>query len=121
MFKVEGMDALLEGLDKLGKNAINAQDEALKKAGEVFQKEIIKEAPEDTGNLKDNIDIGEIKGEGKEKTIEVGNNEKAFYALFIEAGTKNMKADPFMGRAYESKKNEAQDTIANVIKKELNL
>lgn len=119
------MQELMRKLEKLGARATQVEEVALKKAGKIFEKEIIEQVPVDTGNLKDNIEIGDVIDEefGQGKRIEVGTNTKdGFYGLFVEMGSaKGTKANPFMGRAYELKRAEAQRVIEAEVKKGLKI
>lgn len=114
---LEGMQELLDKLEQLGKEGKKVESNALKKAGNVLKEEIIKQAPERTGNLKKNIVVSNIKKNKEGSYVQVGTNNKSFYGKFVEFGTTKMAADPFMSRSFESKKDEIQETIATEIKR----
>ena len=119
--ELEGMQELLNRLEEMGKEGKKIENAALKKAGEVLQEEIQKEAPTDSGNLKDNIEVGKIKKNKEGSYVQVGTNDKSWYGKFVEFGTTKMSANPFMSRAYQSKKEEIQETIADEVRKGLGL
>ena len=119
--ELTGMQELLNRLENLERKGQSKENKAVKKASEVLQQEIIKNAPEDTGNLKENIDVSKIKIKNETKYVEVGTENEGFYAKFLEFGTTKMDADPFMSRSFETKKNEIQDTIKKEIRKGLGL
>ncbi|MCT4543489.1 MAG: HK97 gp10 family phage protein [Vallitalea sp.] len=116
-FELNGMEDILSKLEQMGKNVDNIKEKALKKAGEVFAEEIRNNVPVDTGNLKDNIGVGELE----EGSVKVGATKDAFYLKFLELGTKNITPNPVMTRAYETKKNEAKKVIEQELKRELGL
>lgn len=58
-------------------------------------------APVDTGNLKANIKQTEF---ATEENLKVAVESGADYSLFVEYGTVNMDAQPFLTPAFESAK-----------------
>jgi HK97 gp10 family phage protein len=55
------------------------------------------------------------------KQVEVGPGKDAFYGKFVEFGTVKIRANPFMGRGYETSKEKAMDTIKENLRKGLGL
>lgn len=117
----EGMESLLNEIDKLGSVGEKIKKSTLLKAGEKVKDAIISEAPRRTGNLKENIKVSKLKTKDGMDFIEVYPSKDAFYAPFLEFGTTKMKANPFMSRGYESSSSEAEELIIQEIKKELGL
>ncbi len=64
--------------------------------------------PVKTEKLKKGLKVSGVRKKGGNKFvlagIQKGDNSKIFYGKFLEFGTSKMKARPFMGPAYESKK-----------------
>lgn len=119
--EVEGMENLLNEIDKLGSVGDKIKKLALVKAGEKVKDAIISEAPHRTGNLKKNIKVSKLKTKDGMDFVEVYPSKDAFYAPFVEFGTTKVKANPFMSRGYESSSSEAEELIIQEIKKELGL
>ena len=114
-----GVDELLKQLEQLGRKGSSIENKALKQAGELMASEMRKEAPVDTGALRDSIEVSNIKTKKGRKRVEVGPTE--YYSTFIEKGTSKMPANPFMARSYEAEKKNLQNIIISEIKKGLGL
>ena len=119
--EIEGMQELLDKLQKLGDQSKSIENKALKKAGSVVEDAIKNEAPVRSGNLKKSIKTSGVKTKDGMKHVEVGPGNDGFYGKFIEFGTVHIKANPFMGRGYEKSKNEAMNKISEEIRKGLGL
>ncbi|MFU0800202.1 MAG: HK97 gp10 family phage protein [Xylanivirga thermophila] len=119
--KLEGMENLLNELDKLGQKGSRIENKALKEAGNIVKESIVKEVPVRTGKLKENITVSNVKSKDGVKKVEVGPGKDEYYAAFLEFGTTNMNANPFISRGYENSKEEAEKVIVEEIKKGLGL
>ena len=114
--RLSGMDELLARLARTNANVDIVREKALKKGAEVIRGEIVSRTPVRTGNLKDNIVIGEVKGQGSKQYVDVGPSKgQGFYGKYLEFGTKKMAAKPFIEPAFLAKRKEAMDVIAEVI------
>ena len=120
-FEVEGMENLLNEIEKLGQKGSRIENSALKEAGTIVKESIIKEVPVRTGKLKENITVSNVKSKDGVKKVEVGPGKDEYYAAFLEFGTTNMNANPFISRGYENSKEEAEKVIVEEIKKGLGL
>lgn len=120
-FEVDGMENLLNELDKLGQKGSKIENTALKEAGNIVKESIVKEVPVKTGKLKANITVSNVKSKDGVKKVEVGPGKDEYYAAFLEFGTTNMNANPFISRGYENSKEEAEKVIVEEIKKGLGL
>lgn len=119
--KLEGMENLLNEIDKLGQKGSRIENTALKEAGNIVKESIVKEVPVRTGKLKENITVSNVKSKDGVKKVEVGPGKDEYYAAFLEFGTTNMDASPFISRGYENSKEEAEKVIVEEIKKGLGL
>src|SRR5690625_1369759 len=99
--EVEGMENLLEEIQKLETKGKRIENKALREAGKVVEESIKSEAPVRTGNLKRSITTSNVKTKEGVKHVAVGPNKDGWYGIFPEFGTVNMTANPFMGRGYE--------------------
>ena len=95
-----------------------AERKAILAGAKIIQDEIIKLAPERTGNLKRNIVISEIQkdADGAEY-VDVGpEKNKAFYGKMLEFGTTKIKAKPFLEPAFIAKRKEALEAMGEMVK-----
>jgi len=126
-FDVRKLNKKLKQLEsKLEKKIIR---QALRAGAKVVAKEAKQLAPVDTGELKSKIKVWALKRSRKKIGVLVGTSAKEytgdqFYAAFIEYGTKDMPAKPFLGPAAEAKGPEAatvvEKTLAEGIERETN-
>ena len=119
--KLEGMENLLNEIEKLGKTGSRMENKALREAGDVVKEAIQKEAPIRSGKLKESITVSRVKNKDGAKRVEVGPDKDVFYSRFVEFGTVKMKANPFMARGYETSKDSAMETIEKNLKEGLGL
>ena len=119
--KLEGMEDLLNEIEKLGKAGSRIENKALREAGDVVKEAIQKETPIRSGKLKESINVSRVKNKDGAKHVEVGPNKDVFYSRFVEFGTIKMKANPFMARGYEVSKENAMETIEKNLKEGLGL
>lgn len=119
--EIEGMDNLLNELEKLGEAGEKIEKIALVKAGDKVKEAIVAEAPNRTGALKRGIKVSKLKRVDGGSFVEVYPSKDVYYSAFLEFGTTKMKANPFMSRGYEGSKEEAERVIEEEIKKGLGL
>lgn len=119
--EIEGVEELLDKLQRLGEQSKRIENKALREAGSVVEEAIKNETPIQSGNLKRSITTSNVKTKDGMKHVEVGPSKDAFYSRFVEFGTVKMKANPFMGRGYEKSKNQAMNKISEEIRKGLGL
>ncbi|EKS4344848.1 HK97 gp10 family phage protein [Clostridium botulinum] len=123
--ELNGLDELIRKVQDMGKAGVRVENAALKKAGELIVEEAKNNVPVKTEKLKKGLKVSGVRKKGGNKFvlagIQKGDNSKIFYGKFLEFGTSRMKAQPFMGPAYESKKEEAKEIIKDELKKGLGL
>lgn len=119
--ELEGIENLIDEVEKLGKQGSKIENKALKGAGEVVKDAIVREVPVRTGKLKESITVSRVKNKDGAKHVEVGPGKDGWYGKFIEFGTVKMKAKPFMEPGYENSKDAALDTIQEELKRGLGL
>lgn len=119
------MDNLIRKIEDMGKAGTRIENKALKKAGELIVEEAKNNVPFRKGKLKEGLKVSGVRKKNGNKFvlagIQKGDNSKIFYGKFLEFGTSKMKARPFMGPAYESKKEEAKEVIKDELRKGLGL
>ncbi|MCW6059781.1 HK97 gp10 family phage protein [Clostridium sporogenes] len=123
--ELDGLDELIRKVQDMGKAGVRVENAALKKAGELIVEEAKNNVPFRKGNLKEGLKVSGVRKKGGNKFvlagIQKGDNSKIFYGKFLEFGTSKMKARPFMGPAYESKKEEAKEVIKDELRRGLGL
>jgi len=127
--KIEGFEEIQEALNKLGNGKNVMVNKALKKSIEVLHAEIVARTPVDEENtgehLKDDIVMSDVIDEEGVLSIYTGvkktENSRRFYAMFVEFGTKKMRARPFIQPSYNAKKNKAFTVMCKSLKEDLGL
>ncbi len=115
--KIEGMDELVSKLEQMGMEGDRAVDTALAEGAIISRKAMRKKVyavlKKRTGNLGENINIGDIRDGKKGKSIVVGVGKGdisvAYYGKFSEYGTSKEPAKPWQRPAFE----ESRDEVAN--------
>ena len=122
---LSGMDELMKKLEEMGNKAGKIQNTALSKAAETVLDAAKDKVPVNTGKLKDTLGIGKIKTKDGAKYIEVGINKgdtsDIFYGKFIEWGTSQRPATPYLQPAFEENINKVQEIIKQELKDGLGL
>lgn len=107
--KFEGIAKLNKGLkERMDMSAVKT---AVKKNGSDMQKKAQRNAPVDTGNLKNNIGL-EISDGGMTATVE----PTAEYAPYVELGTRFMEAQPFLKPAFEEQKKQFEKDLKELVR-----
>lgn len=102
--QIEGVEAALRRLDRLvGEEALRA---GLSQAAFFVEGQAKVKAPVDTGFLRNSIAVVSVSS--REAVIGVG----AEYGVYVEMGTRRMRAQPFMRPALENNR----DRIAEIIR-----
>jgi len=122
-----GLNDIARDLELLSKAENNkVLRDATRAGAEVLKEEVIARAPERTGKLKKNVVVvtqrsrkrGEISSGvhirgvnlrtgNSDNTMKASNARNAFYWRFVELGTANMPAHPFVRPAYDTREEEA--------------
>jgi HK97 gp10 family phage protein len=129
----EGLKELEQAFDLLPRRVgVKAASKAVREGAKIIQKAARANVPVDTGNLRRSISVkvlnkrrdalevaaiigpatGYVSKRGKNAGKKVGDG---FYGFFVEYGTKDTKAQPFMRPAYDENVQAAQQAIVDVI------
>jgi HK97 gp10 family phage protein len=130
----------LKGLeDKMQKKIVR---KALREGGKIVLREAKNRAPKDTGSLRASLKLRSLKRSKKRIGVQIVTDEAAlmkakdrkagrkvkrstnadrllFYAAFVELGTRNMPARPFLRPALKSKKAEVIGRARAVMRREV--
>lgn len=115
---------LEEALLKLGDAGEKIEGKAAREAAKILKTEIKKEtlAIYDEGDLYNSIKISGVRTGESGKYVWVGDvDRKAVHGWYVEFGTTKAKANPFMDRSHENKKEEMTEVMIDVIRKELGI
>lgn len=96
-----GFEDLDRRLSELSKGvATKAGNKAVRRGAVVAAKEMRGDAPVDTGTLKRNIRARKGRSKAAQTITYVVSAGKAFYAKFLEYGTRKMPAQPFAAESF---------------------
>ncbi|MFO7905802.1 MAG: HK97 gp10 family phage protein [Pirellulaceae bacterium] len=120
-FNIEGGKELtrqLRALDK--KMSTSILRSGLREGAKVVKTAAESKAPIDSGFLRDSIKI-KTKKRGNKITAIIGFVEDAYYGRFLELGTKNMAAQPFLRPAIDENQRQAVDAAKMRMRKRIEL
>jgi len=120
--EIFGLKEMQQHLEAIGDKASGELLEKAVLAGaEIVRQEAALRAPRRRGLLAGHI-VVQPKDKGRmSASAAVGPDKKRFYGRFVELGTSKTAAAPFLFPAFESKKNEAQREMAEVVREGLGL
>ena len=119
--ETEGLEELINAVQRMGSEGRKIENKALKEAGAVMKEAIQNEAPVRTGKLKESITVSGVKTKDGVKYVEVGPGKDVYWGKFIEFGTVKLRAKPFMAPGYENAKERAMETIKEELRRGLGL
>ncbi|OPJ55887.1 HK97-gp10 family putative phage morphogenesis protein [Alkalithermobacter paradoxus] len=124
--ELEGMQELIDRVNKLGAKGEDIKKKALNKAGDLVKTSMEKNAPVSPLNKKhmtDNIKVSEIEKENGIDFIEIGpnkgDNSEFFYSKFTEWGTAKIPAQHWAENSVLENKKEINQIIMDELKRGL--
>ena len=114
---LDGAEELNAALRKVGDRATGLiLAKAAEQGADVIAEEAKRIAPRDSGDLAEGIhaEPGRLK-QGR-AVMNVGIGKKEWYGAFVEFGTEKMAAKPFLRPAFDTKKEEATEAVARVLR-----
>jgi HK97 gp10 family phage protein len=115
--RVEGMEEILRDLRKAKADVQGEARAVLKEQAKVIRDDARSRCPEDTGTLKRSV-RSSVSREKLDASVSAGGKVRgkdAYYAQFVEFGTKHSPAQPFLypaGRAHEK---ETEEKLVEVL------
>lgn len=126
-----GLEDIARDLETLSRAENNkVLRDATRAGAEVLKEEVIDRAPERTGKIKKNVIVVTQKGRNKgeitsgvhirgvnlrtgnsDNTMKATDPRNAFYWRFVELGTANMPAHPFVRPAYDTREEEVAKVV----------
>jgi len=115
-FRISGLREIEQALRRIARATPEAvQREALHDAGEIVAERARSLVPVRSGNLRDSIAVADEGQSGvlSQGGVEVfvGPQADGFYGHFVEFGTVNMAAEPFMRPAFDATRDEVMDRL----------
>lgn len=123
--RLEGIDALVAELRRRGESAVKkVENKALKAAGAPMAKDMSERAARSKlsrkYHLEDNIVVSGVRSKDGLKYVQIGPNKKvSFRAHFVEFGTSNQSAEPYIEPGFLAKKDESLRILADAIREGL--
>lgn len=123
---LEGMQELIDKVNKMGLKGEVIKKKALDKAGELIKNSMEKKAPRSSSNKKhmgDNIKISDIEKEDGVDYVEIGpnkgDNSEFFYSKFSEWGTSSQSATHWAENSVLENKKKINEIIGDELKRGL--
>lgn len=120
--ELEGMDELIDKVNKLGKKGEEIKKNTLNEAGNLVKRSMEIKAPKSKENkrhMADNINVSDIENEDGVDFVKIGpnkgDNSEFFYSKFSEWGTSKQPAQHWA----ENSLLENEKEINEIIKEEL--
>lgn len=124
--ELEGMQELIDKVNKLGVKGEVIKKKALDKAGEIVRNSMEKNAPKSglsKKHMADNIKVSDIEKENGIDFIEIGpnkgDNSEFFYSKFSEWGTSSQPAQHWAENSVLENKKEINSIIVEELKRGL--
>ncbi len=124
--ELEGMEELIDRVNKLGEKGEIIKKNALDKAGDLVKDSMEKKAPRSSLSKKhmaDNIKISDIEKENGVDFIEIGpnkgDNSEFFYSKFTEWGTSKQTAQHWAENSVLENKKKINEVISEELKRGL--
>lgn len=124
--KLEGMEELIDKVNKLGDRGKLIKEKALDKAGKIVKGTMEKKAPRSQTakrHMADNIKVSEIKREDGIDYINIGpnkgDNSEFYYSKFTEWGTSKIPAQHWAEKSIIANNKEINNIISEELQKGL--
>lgn len=124
--ELEGMQELIDRVNKLGAKGEEVKKKALNKTGELIKSSMERRAPRSAENKKhmaDNIEISDIEKEDGVDFIKIGpnkgDNSEFFYSKFTEWGTSKIPAQHWAENSIVENKREVNEIIMDELQRGL--
>lgn len=125
--ELEGMDVLIDKINKLGDKGEDIKKIALERAGDRVKSSMEKKAPRSNlakKHMADNIKVSEIEKEDGVDFIKVGpnkgDNSEFYYSKFTEWGTSKIPAQHWAEKSVLENRKEINEIIKEELERGLN-
>lgn len=115
--RIDGLKEVEKLLEDIGVSASDVLDKAANAGGEIALEDAKRRCPTDSGRLKASLNLKKSKTKKPEvrQEVKIAPGRKEYYGTFVELGTANQPAQPFMRPAIDENK----DKIAKAINDEV--
>ena len=124
--ELEGMQELIDKVNKLGLKGEVIKKKTLDKAGDLVKKSMEKKAPKSEitkKHMADNINISDIEKENGVDFVKIGPNKgdtsEFFYSKFTEWGTSKIPAQHWAEKSLLENKKKINETIMEELQRGL--
>lgn len=125
--ELEGMQELIDKVNKLGSRGTEIKKKALDKAGAMVKSNMEEKAPRSEltkRHMADNIKVSEIESEDGVDFVNIGpnkgDNSEFFYSKFTEWGTSKIPAQHWAENSVLENKNKINEVIKEELERGLN-
>jgi len=107
---VVGMDQFMRYLAKQSTGVQNAVSQELGKSGKRVEKKAKDLAPVDTGDMRQRIYSKKVS------PLRVATVSPVHYSIYVEEGTRRMRAQPFLGPALKAEKPLLMRNLSRIVR-----
>lgn len=125
-FELQGMEELIDKVNKIGDKGTSIKKKALEKAGKLVKSTMEKKAPKSEitkKHMADNIKVSEIEKDNGADYIKIGpnkgDNSEFFYSKFTEWGTSKILAQHWAENSVLENRKEINQIILEELKRGL--
>lgn len=125
--ELEGMQELIDKVNKLGAKGDDIKKKALNRAGEVVKRTMQSKAPRSNSSGKhmaDHIDVSEKERSNGVDFVKIGpekgDSSEFFYSKFTEWGTSKIPAQHWASKSVKENQNKINEIIKEELERGLN-
>lgn len=111
--EVEGAEEIIKILKEMGQNAENVLLQAAEAGGKIALDDAKRRCPVRTGRLRSSLQLEVGKSTPYKADVRVRPGKDEYYGTFVELGTKNQAAQPFMRPAVDENKERISEKVTS--------
>ena len=112
---VEGANAIAKDLKAMEDAAASVLMAGAEAGGQIALADARRNCPEDTGALKQSLQLEKDKATPKKATVRVDYDKSIKYGTFVELGARGRPANPFLRNAVDDNINQINEAIVEEI------
>ena len=116
---IQGANAIVKDLKAMEEAAANVMMAGAKAGGKIALEDAKRNCPEDTGALKQSLNLVEGKATSTKATVQVDYDKSLKYGTHVELGARGRPANPFLRNAVDGNFEKINNTIVSEISKAL--
>lgn len=114
---IEGAEKIVKDLKAMEDAAANVMMAGAKAGGKIALEYAKRNCPEDTGALKQSLNLTEDKATATKATVKVDYDKSLKYGTYVELGARGRAANPFLRNAVDDNQNKINEAIVAQISK----